>query len=530
MQILSFKPGHDGSVALVEDGRLIFSLESEKDSFPRYSEITPPVLFDAMALADGIPDVVCLSGWVKGFHSAERSLGAGYFGWSESTCLAGESTLFGKPVQTFTSSHERSHLMSAYGMSPFPQGEPYYALVWEGNIGSFYEFTPDAGVRLVAPVLEDPGNKYQFIFGLADPAATQEYGGFRFSNAGKLMALAGHAVDGPLTGDERELIEFVLTRRSILLSTPKNEVAWSPFHNIGVESQELKNLAAKHSQAIFKRFHAVAERELRHGYPLLISGGCGLNCDWNTQWRESGLFEAVFVPPVTNDTGSAIGTAIDAQRHFTGEAKLDWNVYAGSEFDDDADPPGEFERHHLDLSRVAQLLAEGRVLAWVQGRCEIGPRALGNRSLLAAPFDAAMCGRLNKIKEREAYRPIAPVCLEEDVAEHFGWLGESPYMLHFQRVRTSRLEAVTHADGTARVQTVRADQNRPLHALLREFREKTGSGVLCNTSLNFPGRGFINRTSDLVQYARQRGLDGFVLRDQLFLRHTTMEDRWPVAC
>src|SRR2546430_3467713 len=92
------------------------------------------------------------------------------------------------------------------------------------------------------------------------------------------------------------------------------------------------DLAAKPSQAIFERFLAVADRELPAGYPLLIAGGCGLNCDWNSQWRGSGLFPAVFVPPCANDSGSAIGTAVDAQQHFTGDAKITWSVYSGPEF------------------------------------------------------------------------------------------------------------------------------------------------------------------------------------------------------
>ena len=143
---------------------------------------------------------------------------------------------------------------------------------------------------------------------------------------------------------------------------------------------------------------------------------------------------------------------------------------------------------------------------------------MGNRSLLAAPFSTASRDRLNKIKHREAYRPIAPVCREEDVNNYFDWTGPSPYMLYFQRVTDRRLEAVTHADGSARVQTVRHDTNARLHDILDAFAKRTGIGVLCNTSLNLPGRGFINRTSDLVEYAIDRDLDGFVLDDRLYLR------------
>ncbi len=496
---------------------MVVLLESEKDSFPRYVDVTPSTLLDVAATMDGPPDVVCLSGWVKGFHSVDQPVGAGYFGWNETGCLVGEDRFMGAAVRTFSSTHERSHLLSAYGMSLIPQGEPCYALVWEGNIGSFYEFGPDVTVRRMDAVLEDPGNKYQHIFALADPTTGREYGGFRFSNAGKLMALTGFAEDRTETDAERELIEFILEQPSILLTAPKEKLMWSPFHDVGVESQEFKNLAAKHSQAIFERFHDVAKAKLTAGYPLLIAGGCGLNCDWNSQWRECGLFSEVFVPPVPNDTGSALGTAIDAQRHFTGSAKVAWDIYAGPAFVDDAPVPDEFTAESLDHTHIARLLADGKVLAWVQGRCEIGPRALGNRSILAAPFDAGMHGRLNAIKQRESYRPIAPVCLEEDVSTHFDWSGPSPYMLYFQKVRDARLAAVTHVDGTARVQTVAVHANPALHGLLTAFKAMTGVGVLCNTSLNFSGRGFINRTSDLVEYVRARGLDGFVLHDHCYL-------------
>jgi predicted NodU family carbamoyl transferase len=516
MRIVSFKPGHDGTVALLEDGELKFSVESEKDSFPRYADMTSSAVLEALAMTPDLPDVVCLSGWVKGFHSKDRPLGAGYFGWDTSTTQLSEQRLFGKPVCSFSSTHERSHLMSAYGMSPFPQGQPCYALIWEGNIGSFYEITSDVEVHRIAEVMEDPGNKYQFVFALADPTTTSEHGGFRFSNAGKLMALAGYADGAPATPGERELIDFVLSRHSILLSTAKADLADSPCHDVGVEAQVVKNLAAHLSDEIFARFFAVAQRELNRGYPLLIAGGCGLNCEWNTRWRESGLFADVFVPPVPNDTGSAIGTAVDAQFTLTGEAKISWSVYSGQDFVHDSTVPAAFDHAPLDLAQVADRLARGAVVAWAGGRAEIGPRALGHRSLLAAPFDTTMRDRLNAIKEREGYRPIAPVCREQDAGRFFGQAGPSPYMLYFQRVRDANLKAVTHADTTARLQTVRRDQNQALYDLLGVFETRTGIGVLCNTSLNFPGRGFINRTSDLVEYVLDRRIDGFVLDDTFY--------------
>lgn len=513
MKILAFKPGHDGAVALIDDGRLVFSLESEKDSFPRYGDVTPTIVAEAMQYCDDIPDVLCISGWVKGFHSADRALDAGYFGWSDEHTLVGEGKVFGRTVTTFSSTHERSHLMSGYGMAPFSIDEPCYGLVWEGNIGSFYEYGPGGDVRLIDKVLADPGNKYQYIFSLADPTTTTERGGFRFSNAGKVMALAAFGDPNVTTADEDELIESILAQNDILRELTKSDLSSSKFFNIGVDSPEFKSLAASHSQRIFDRFHEVAARRLTEGYRLIVSGGCGLNCDWNTQWRTSGLFADVFVPPITNDSGSAVGTAIDAQRHLTGHSKVEWSVYSGAEFCHDVSRIGHpFEIVASGLDGVAKDLEGGSILAWVQGRCEIGPRALGNRSLLASAALAEMQARLNRIKGREEYRPIAPVCREDDVGRYFDWSGASPYMLYFQRVSNpGDLPAVTHVDGSARVQTVTEAESPRLYELLGKVEDRTGIGVLCNTSLNFPGRGFINRTSDLIEYVLDRQLGGFVL-------------------
>jgi hydroxymethyl cephem carbamoyltransferase len=138
--------------------------------------------------------------------------------------------------------------------------------------------------------------------------------------------------------------------------------------------------------------------------------------------------------------------------------------------------------------------------------------------LLAAPFAKSTEIELNRIKEREDYRPIAPVCLHEDAHLHFAGPLDSPHMLYFQRVTNPRLAAVTHADGSARAQTVRRTDNPRLHALLTAFKATTGTGVLCNTSLNFKGRGFINRTSDLMKYATARDISVVVINDRILVR------------
>lgn len=516
MNILSFKPGHDGHVAYIKNQSLEFSIEAEKDSWPRYASISPSLHLRSLNYVDEVPDVVAISGWVKGFHSISPAVEGGYFGHDENTIVDREEKLFGKNVRFFSSSHERSHVMCAYGLSPYPQGKPCYALTWEGNIGAFYRVDENVNITKIGDVMEDPGNKYAFLYALADPAFPLTTGQFRFEDAGKLMALVSYGEPGPASLAEQEVIDRILAQKSILLTLNKRDLASSPFFNIGVESQEFKNLARKFSDQLFERFHAFARENLREGLPLLISGGCGLNCDWNTLWRESGLFEDVFIPPCTNDSGSAIGTAVDALRHYTGKAKIDWSVYAGEHFIMDEVPHVGIKGVPLDLHHVAKFINDGNVVAWVQGRYEIGPRALGNRSLLAAPFTRETHARLNEIKQREGFRPIAPICMIEEVPKHFDCDKPSPYMLHFQKLTTDALPAITHVDGSARLQSVTANQNPILYELLAQFREQTGYGVMCNTSLNFKGTGFINRMSDLVRYAVDHKLDGMVVNDQFY--------------
>ncbi len=519
MKIFALKPGHDGTIAALEGSKLLYSLESEKNSFPRFDRITPTLLMEAASHLDGLPDVVAISGWVKGWHSVEASTEAGYFGSDANGIITGKKRFFGRDVDFFTSTHERSHLLCAYGMSPFPQGKPCYVLVWEGNLGDFYLIDENVKVTHIARVLTDPGNKYSYLFFLGDPSFPNIKGHFRFGDAGKMMALGAFSDRGPVDKDEGKLIDYLLARDGIVHDVPKSEMTWSKFHNIGVESKEFKNLAGKYSDAIFDRFYQFARQNLKEGYPLLIAGGCGLNCEWNSKWHNSGLFEDVFVPPCTNDTGSAIGTAVDAQHYYTGNAKIEWNVYAGLPFVEDCQVnPDQFEIHPLDLRQVAGFIEKGNIIGWNQGKYEIGPRALGNRSILASPLSSQIMERLNDIKQREAYRPIAPLVLEEDAAELFEGRTPSPHMLYFQTLKTDRLQAVTHVDNSARIQTVAKADNPDMHAMLSAFKQLTGFGVLCNTSLNFKGKGFINQTSDMVRYCLEHGLDGFVIHDKFYIR------------
>ncbi|CDX24994.1 3'-hydroxymethylcephem-O-carbamoyltransferase [Mesorhizobium plurifarium] len=523
MRIISLKPGHDGTIAALDAsaGELLYSYESEKDSFPRYSPINPTTILDAVGRLDAIPDVIAIGGWTKTGFTSDSPVAAGYKGISQGSEVVGEKTIFGKKVHFYSSTHERSHLWASYGMSPFPAGMPCYALIWEGALGDFYEIDEHLQVVHLGQVMTTPGNKYAFLYALADSKFTLPKGQLRDEDPGKLMALCAYGQSRTPDLDEKSLIDFLLPRHSILRSLSKDDLRDSPYYNIGVTHQKFTNLAKRVSDAIFHSFHTFAKKKLTKGFPLLIAGGCGLNCEWNRRWVETNLFSDVFIPPCPNDAGSAIGTAVDAMRHFTGNAKIKWNVYSGQPFELDQIDLTGLEVYPLDYGQVASALLNNKVIGWIQGNCEIGPRALGNRSILAAPFSKATHERLNRIKNRESFRPIAPVCLEEDVSLHFDLARPSPYMLLFQKVLDSRLEAITHVDGTARAQTVSRAQNPGLFQVLTSFKAKSGVGVLCNTSLNFNGTGFINRASDVLTYARAAGLDGFAINDTFYLLKPT---------
>ena len=519
MKILSYNPGHDGAIAFLHDARLVVSVEAEKDSNYRYSPISSPDVLNAFGDFDEIPDVICTGGWWPRDHHEYlhgSDVHAGYRGVSRSDVIVGQRRFLGKEVHYFSSSHERSHLLCAFGMSNLPKGTPCYALVWEGSIGAFYEIDSELNIRLVADVLNMVGNRYGLLYGLADPTFPKNGPYPRTSDAGKLMALASFSNRNTPSVQERKLLNFLLDGSFRELGAYE-DLEHAPHLNVGMDDPEFRNFAGIYSDMIFDIFYQFAKANLKKKRPLVIAGGCGLNCDWNSKWRESGLFADIFVPPVANDSGSAIGTAIDAQFHFTGNPKIDWNVYSGRYFVTESFDSRPYDVYETNYELLADLLANDLILGWVSGKYEIGPRALGNRSILAAPFHDNTRVRLNEMKQREQFRPIAPVCLEEDAVQWFGCDHSSPFMLYTYRAKTDALAAVTHVNGTARIQTVSPESNRSLYELLVAFKARTGYGVLCNTSLNFKGRGFINKIKDLSAYAMERNLDGFVVEGRAYL-------------
>ena len=524
MNILGFKSGgHDGTVCYVCDGELIFSIEGEKDSGRRHALLQMGRVAQIIERWHCNPAVVCGDSRQFGGSKPDNYMGTNSTDVLRSGCGA---EMLQAPYVSIP--HEMAHIACSYALSDLPEQHPFYALVWEGFIGRFYRVDANFQITKLGTarnIIDGVGRRYSFPY----HATGRSSDVFGQAAAGKIMALAGLANPAlAQSASMRKLVDYLLEAGlhgdvdRIALDGDQNVLytLFDRYRDIEVTDPEFVAVCKALQDGIFERFYNFASSHMKERLPLLISGGCGLNCDWNTLWRDSALFESVFVPPVTSDCGIAIGAAAAVQHLETQRMKVAWDAYAGESFVAEAlDFQQEgFLEFPLDYDMLTDWLFQHRmIVAWIQGRYEIGPRALCHRSLIAAPFAQETQRELNTIKRREHFRPVAPVCLEEDVSKHFDWAGPSPYMLYFQKVRSECLAAVTHLDGTARVQTVNRTQDPAMHRLLTAFREKSGYGVLCNTSLNFLGCGFINRTSHLVRYVSEAGIPAFVINDRMYI-------------
>jgi carbamoyltransferase len=241
---------------------------------------------------------------------------------------------------------------------------------------------------------------------------------------------------------------------------------------------------------------------------LVLAGGVALNCVANSRlWRE-GPFERVWVQPAAGDSGTAYGAALQVA-HELGDRVAPMPAAALGRGWDDAELERRlrtagvaFERPDDVADAVAAVLAADGVVAWFQGRSEFGPRALGHRSLLADPRRAENLEKLNDIKGREQFRPVAPMVAAERAAELFEGPLPSPYMLFTHRVRdpwAARIPAVVHVDGTARIQTVDRETEPLVARMLERFEARTGVPVVVNTSLNTAGRPMVDDPRDALE-------------------------------
>jgi len=269
---------------------------------------------------------------------------------------------------------------------------------------------------------------------------------------------------------------------------------------------------------------------------LALAGGVALNCTANGKLLASGLFDDVYVQPASGDDGAALGAALhQAQVHgevrnqrmavpFLGPAPSSTDIEGALKAFAEHISVRSFDSLGETCQVAAQLIAAGRVVAWYRGRMEFGPRALGHRSILADPAHPEMRDRINAmVKMREAFRPFAPAVTVEQVDTYFDVPAgsELPYMIMVVPVREphrAELPAVTHVDGSARVQTVSAKDNHDFHVLLRAVGQVTGREMVLNTSFNVKGQPIVNTPQEAIDTFLNTGIDYLFLENALISR------------
>jgi carbamoyltransferase len=269
---------------------------------------------------------------------------------------------------------------------------------------------------------------------------------------------------------------------------------------------------------------------------ICIAGGVGLNCVANTRILEETPIRHIFVQPAAGDQGQPLGNALYGYHCLLGRPRgfVMTHPYWGKDYsrdlnslDFDLSENGELEcSRSADIAQdVAQLIAQGSVVGWFQGRSEIGPRALGNRSILADPRRTESKNRLDTtVKQREWFRPYAPSVLEDQASGFFHYSQDSPFMLLVATARSdkkSQIPAVVHEDDSARFHTVSRHENPLYYDLIDEFRQLTRVPILLNTSFNGRGEPIVETPKDAIRCFEEHSVDSLVLGNYLIERRKT---------
>jgi len=401
--------------------------------------------------------------------------------------------------------HHVSHAASAHLAAPYTG--PASVLVIDGRGERASHLAGRADERGELAVLAAQALPHSL--GLMYEEATEHLGFRRSSDEYKVMAMASYGQPSFLPR-LRELVRA--DGEGGFVVEPPDWESFVPRLTRGEDWQpEHADLAASVQRRLEEVMLELAtwlhgETGDRH---LVMAGGVALNCVANSRLLEEGPFERIWVQPAAGDAGTALGAALHVARELGDGVEPMPSAALGRGFDEDELERGlaaagvDFERPHDVAEAVAETLAADGVVAWFQGRSEFGPRALGHRSLLADPRAQGNLERLNDVKGREQFRPVAPMVLAERAEEIFS-SGPipSPYMLFTHRVEEAwraRIPAVVHVDGTARIQTVDADEEPLVARMLEGFERRTGVPVVVNTSLNTAGRPMVDDPRDALE-------------------------------
>ncbi|HLJ69265.1 MAG TPA: carbamoyltransferase C-terminal domain-containing protein [Chloroflexota bacterium] len=539
MYILGINAYHGGaSACLIRDGRLVAGVEEERLSRIKYQAGFPTRAIRLVLEAGGIgPEDLDHIGISRRptANLARKALFA--FRNRPSLRLVGDRLNNGLQVgdlrtvfcehlavpraslkaQFHNVEHHRAHMASAFFVSPFDDA----AVLSVDGMGDFVSTMWGTGG---ASRLDVAGEiNFPHSLGLFYTAITQWLGFLKYGDEGKVMGLAPlgrpryldrmekvlrgqadgtfeldldyfvHHAEGATMSwsqDEPRLGTIFSGRLVTLLGEPRVPGAEITPHHCDVAAS-LQAALERTELALVRRLHAQTGRKA-----LCLAGGVALNSAFNGKILPSTGFDDIYIQPAAGDAGTSLGVCYYIYHQLIGAPRcyVMQDAYTGPEFDDARirRAIGTITSETLDeddlVARVAELVAAGNVVGWFQGRMEWGPRALGNRSIIADPRRPEMKDVLNaRIKHREPFRPFAPSILLEDVGDYFDQSYPDPFMLKVYNVLPQRREeipAVTHADGTGRLQTVDRQAAPRYWKLISAFRERTGVPVVLNTSFN----------------------------------------------
>jgi carbamoyltransferase len=525
---------HDPAAALVADGEIVAAAEEER--FSRRKHGKPSVPFSTWELPERAAAWCLEAAGIRPedldavTYSYDPDLAPPPAADVTADGWEGLRTLYARRAPLFLASalpgldpavvrfvpHHVAHAASACFAAPF---ESSAVMVHDGRgerTSSLSGRATPGGLEVLAR------QELPHSLGLLYESLTEHLGFKRSSDEYKVMALAAY-------GEPRWLPEF---RRAVRTTGDGGfaveDLDWGTMAKRRTPGDEQWNgdhadLAASVQRRLEEVLLELARwlHERTGETALTMAGGVALNCVANSRLLAEGPFEHLWIQPAAGDAGTALGGALHASLGSGRPVRPMGGADLGRSWTD-AELEGwlaaarvPYERPEDVSAAAADVLAENGVVAWFEGRAEYGPRALGHRSLLADPRRADNTHRLNEVKGREQFRPIAPMVLEERAAEVFeGGPIPSPYMLFTHRVRpgwAERIPAVVHVDGTARIQTVNPEAEPAVARLLQAFAARTGIPVVINTSLNIAGRPIVDDPRDALELFGSAPVEALVL-------------------
>lgn len=537
MKICGLKLTHDGAVAGIENGKLVFCVEAEKlNNNPRYSRIDDMmVVSDILDEFNFIPDQYVVDGWkhstipvhnlpVASYHEHDGShenLMDRMFTKIRPGCEGPES------YSSFP--HVTGHVLGAYCSAPFSKDlEDAYVITWDGGQNPRVHFVSPTRRRV--EFVKSLHDMYGVIYGIMG----RYFGPFKVegieheavSNLPLNVRFGGYEVPGKIMSyialgtASSELVNKMM---GMYYRSTQLHARDLGYHQDGMLEHHFMRSVLKEVNEHFpfltdadvlRSVHTWLEvmlvdnaiAAIPKGANLAFAGGSALNIKWNSALRRTGHFKTVWVPPFPNDAGSAIGQACAMMASIQDIWTLDWSVYCGMPVPAAGLEDG-WSASPCTIDQLAGFLVAHPEcpVVFLNGRGEVGPRALGNRSIFMSTKLASNKDTLNRIKGRESFRPVAPICLESHAPVYFNPGTPDPYMLFDHTVyETFRdvVPAIVHIDGTARLQTVNEQQNKDVFDLLTAYYEMTGVPMLCNTSANGNGSGFFPDVESAMRWGK----------------------------